>query len=122
MIKNYLKIAWRNLMKNKIYSFINIFGLTIGLTSFLLIALYVFDELTFDRFHKNADSIYRVIEFKTTPEGKETKTASVPYQLSEKAKSEFPEIKNAARITPLGRANISNPENTNVFYEDFLDR
>jgi putative ABC transport system permease protein len=119
MIKNYLKIAWRNLMKNKIYSFINIFGLTIGLTSFLLIALYVFDELTFDRFHKNADSIYRVIELKTTPEGKETKTASVPYQLSEKAKSDFPEIKNAARITPLGRANISNPENTNVFYEDF---
>ena len=51
MLKNYLKISWRNLMKNKVFSFINIFGLTVGLTSFLLIALYVFDELTYDRFH-----------------------------------------------------------------------
>ena len=119
MIKNYLKIAWRNLMKNKIFSFINIFGLMIGLTSFLLIALYVFDELTFDRFHKNAENIYRVIEFKTTSEGKETKTAGVAYQVAEKGKSDFPEIKDAARITALGRTNISTSENTNVFYEDF---
>jgi putative ABC transport system permease protein len=52
MIENYLKIAWRNLMKNKGFSFINIIGLTIGLTGFLLIALFVFDELTFDGFHK----------------------------------------------------------------------
>lgn len=64
MLTNYLKIAWRNLMKNKIFSFINIFGLTIGLTSFLLIALYIFDELTFDRFHKNANNIYRIVEAK----------------------------------------------------------
>ncbi|MGZ5133969.1 MAG: ABC transporter permease [Flavitalea sp.] len=119
MIKNYFKIAWRNLMKNKIYSFINIFGLTIGLTSFLLVALYVFDELTFDRFHKNADNIYRLIESKTTPEGKETRTAGVAYQLGEKAKLELPGIYNAARITPLGRANVSTVENANVFYEDF---
>ncbi len=89
MIKNYFKIAWRNLMKNKVFSFINIFGLTIGLVSFLLIALYVFDELTFDRFHKKGDNIYRIIEFQTTPEGKETKIAGVPYQLAEKAKSVF---------------------------------
>ena len=80
MIKNYFKIAWRNLMKNKVFSFINIFGLTIGLTSFLLIALYIFDELTSDAFHKNADNIYRVVEYKITPEGKEIKTAGAGYQ------------------------------------------
>src|SRR5687768_12134729 len=119
MLKNYFKIAWRNLMKNKVFSFINIFGLTIGLVSFLLIALYVFDELTFDRFHKNADNIYRIIESQTTPEGKETKIAGVPYQVGQKAKSDFPEIEDAARITALGRANVSTLENTNVFYEDF---
>ena len=108
------------MVKNKTFSFINVFGLTIGLTSFLLIALYVFDELTFDRFHKNAPNIYRIIESRTTPEGNATKTAAVAYQVSEKGKSDFPEIKNTARILALGRANISTLENTNVFYEDFL--
>jgi len=77
MLKNYIKTAWRNLMKNKIFSFINIFGLTTGLTCFLLIALYVFDELSFDRFHKNADNIYRVIEDRVSPEGKHTKIAGL---------------------------------------------
>jgi putative ABC transport system permease protein len=119
MFSNYLKMAWRNLMKNKTFSFINIFGLSVGLTSFLLIALYVFDELTFDRFHKNADNIYRVIEHKTSPEGKQTKVARTGYQVSEKAKSVIPGINDAARITAFGRANISTLENANVFYEEF---
>ncbi len=119
MIKNYLKIAWRNLMKNKTFSFINILGLTIGLASFLLIALYVFDELSFDRFHKNANNIYRVIEEKTTPEGKETKSAGAGFQVSQRAVKDFPEIKDAARFTTFGRLNVGNTENTNVFYENF---
>ncbi len=60
MIKNYLTIAWRNLQKNKIYSFINIIGLAIGLASFLLIALYIMDELSYDRYNDKADRIYRI--------------------------------------------------------------
>ena len=52
MIQNYFKIAWRNLKKNKVFSFINIFGLTVGLTSFLLIAFTYFDELHSTRFIK----------------------------------------------------------------------
>jgi putative ABC transport system permease protein len=60
MIKNFLKIAWRNLIKNKAFSIINITGLAIGLSCFLLIALYVMDELSFDRFYPNADRIYRI--------------------------------------------------------------
>lgn len=63
MIRNYIKIAWRNLLKNKTFSIINLAGLSIGLVCFLLISLYIFDELTFNRQHKNADAIYRVIEF-----------------------------------------------------------
>jgi len=119
MIENYFKIAWRNVMKNKLFSFINIIGLTIGLTSFLLIALYIFDELTFDRFHKNAAAIYRVIDDKTSAEGKETKVAGAGYQVSAKAATDLPEIKDAARMIAFGRANVSAVENTNVFYEDF---
>jgi putative ABC transport system permease protein len=119
MLKNHFKIAWRNLMKNKVFSFINVFGLTVGLTSFLLIALYVFDELTFDRFHKNAKNIYRIVESQTTPDGNERKLGGVPFQLGQSARRDIPEIKDVARLAPLGRANISTLENTNVFYEDF---
>jgi putative ABC transport system permease protein len=60
MFKNYFKIAFRNLVRNKIYSFINIAGLGIGLACALLIMLYVKDEISFDRFHKNVNHIYRI--------------------------------------------------------------
>ena len=60
MFRNFLKIAWRNLIKNKVFSFINIAGLAIGLSCFLLIALYVMDELNYDRYNINADRIYRI--------------------------------------------------------------
>ncbi|HTN39321.1 MAG TPA: ABC transporter permease, partial [Arachidicoccus sp.] len=61
MWKHYLKTAWRNIKRNKTFSIINIFGLSIGLACSMLIVLYVKDENSFDRFHKNRDHIYRVI-------------------------------------------------------------
>jgi putative ABC transport system permease protein len=60
MFKSYIKIAWRNLQKNKLYSFVNIIGLTVGITSCILIGLYITHELSYDRFHKNAARIMRV--------------------------------------------------------------
>ncbi|HEX6180852.1 MAG TPA: ABC transporter permease, partial [Chitinophagaceae bacterium] len=120
MFTNYLKIAWRNMRKNSIYSFINIFGLTAGLTAFLLIALYIFDELTYDSFHQNADSIYRVIEHRTSAAGKESNVVSIAFNLSEKAEKDFPEIEYAGRFSALGRLNVMNNENTNVFLETFF--
>ena len=60
MLKNLFKVALRSLLKNKVYAFVNIFGLTIGITSCILIGLYIFHELSFDGFHKNADHIVRV--------------------------------------------------------------
>src|SRR5471030_2368393 len=60
MIRNYLKIAWRNLKKNRLYAFINILGLTVGIVSCLLIGVYIKHELSYDRFHQNADRIVRV--------------------------------------------------------------
>jgi len=60
MIKNYFKTAFRNLARNKIYSFINIAGLSLGLACAMLIMLYVKDEVSFDRFHKNVNNIYRI--------------------------------------------------------------
>jgi len=60
MLRNYFITAWRNITKNKAFTLINILGLSTGLCSFLLILLFVQDELHFDRFHKNADNIYRI--------------------------------------------------------------
>ena len=59
MLQNYIKIAFRNLVKNKVYSFINIVGLSIGLTAAILILLYVKDEVSYDRFHTKSPNIYR---------------------------------------------------------------
>lgn len=61
MFKNYLKIAYRSILKNKSYSFINIFGLGIGLASFLLIGIYITHELSYDTFHEDSDRIYRIV-------------------------------------------------------------
>jgi len=117
MIKNYFKIAMRNLWKNKVYSFINIFGLTLGLVCFLLIALYVFDELTYDDFHSKASRIYRVIDEKTSPEGKDSKVAAASYQIAERAPSDVPEVKMAARFTAFGRSNVFDPISNIKFHE-----
>ncbi len=61
MLKNYFKTAWRNLMKNKVFSFINILGLTIGITVCMMIFLFIMNEFSVDKFHKNNDRIYRVM-------------------------------------------------------------
>ena len=61
MFQNYFKTAWRNLMKSKVFSFINILGLTIGITVCMMIYLFIMNEFSFDRFHKNSDRIYRVM-------------------------------------------------------------
>ena len=60
MLRNYLNVAIRNILKHKFFSFINIIGMTIGIAACLLIVIYIHDELSFDRFHANADRIYQV--------------------------------------------------------------
>jgi putative ABC transport system permease protein len=61
MFKNYLKIAWRSLIKNKLYSAINIGGLGAGMAVSFMLLLYVYNEFTFDKFYQNGDSIYKVM-------------------------------------------------------------
>src|SRR5437868_7042726 len=64
MFKNYLKTAWRNLMKNKVFSVINILGLTIGITVCMMIFLFIMNEFSVDTFHKNGAQVYRIIRNK----------------------------------------------------------
>ena len=97
MIKNYLKIAWRNLMKNKVFSFINVFGLSIGLTCCMLIALYLHNELSYDSYHKNADRIFQ-LGTNFVKEGKEDRTANTPAPMAKAMQMEFPEIEKGTRL------------------------
>ena len=97
MIKNYLKIAWRNLVRNKTYSLINIVGLAIGLSCFLLISLYVLDELSYDKFNTNADRIYRInsdIRFG----GNEMKIAESSDMTGQIMKKDYPQVEQYTRI------------------------
>ena len=100
MFKNYLKIAFRNLKNQKSYSFINIFGLTIGLTSFILIGLYVQYELSYDNFHINSDRTYRINAFQPTNEYLGSNWFALsPTAMAATLKEDFPEIEYAGYFT-----------------------
>ena len=101
MLKNYLKIALRNIKRHKGYSFINIVGLAIGMACCILILLWVQDELSYDRFHENADDIYRVIQDINFADHSTTWTITQG-PLGPSLKEDFPEIINATRITDRG--------------------
>jgi putative ABC transport system permease protein len=97
MIKNYLKIAFRNLLKHKVFSLINILGLAVGMTACFLIYLYVSFELSYDSFHKNDDRIYRIVADIKTPT--EVINSSIPAQaVPPNIKNEFPEVESFVRI------------------------
>lgn len=66
MLQNYLKIAWRNLAKNSVFSAINIVGLSVGMTTAVLISLWVWDELSYDKYHQNYERIARVMQHQTS--------------------------------------------------------
>src|SRR5688500_18878577 len=99
MIKNYFKIAWRNLFKNKFYSAINIAGLAIGLAVGIMILLWVQDEFSFDSFHEHADDIYKINSHFDTDEGEQVWEDS-PAPLAVLAKQSIPEVANVVRINP----------------------
>jgi len=98
MLKNYLKIAWRNLIKSKVFSFINIFGLTVGITVCLMIFLFIMNEFSVDNFHTRGKDIYRVMR-SYDPAKSPAPYLSGPYATA--LLNDFPgEIKQAVRVMP----------------------
>lgn len=97
MLRNYLKIALRNLWRNKLYSLLNIGGLALGIACCLLIVLYVYDEWSYDRFNANYDHIYRITEKQTQPEGI-FDVAMTPGPLAATLTKDFPEVQQTTRI------------------------
>ncbi|WP_276485893.1 ABC transporter permease [Paraflavitalea pollutisoli] len=101
MWRNYFKTAFRNLLRTKAYASINIAGLTIGLTAFWLIALYIADELSYERFHTQANRIYRVAQH-TRWDGGDMHQASTSAPFAPALKDYFPQVQEATRIIPEG--------------------
>ncbi|MDX1942644.1 MAG: ABC transporter permease [Saprospiraceae bacterium] len=112
MLKNYFKIAWRNLWKNRTTSFINIVGLSVGMAAAVLIMLWVQNEVNFDNYHKDSERIYRLTT--NVPEGGWI-WDSTPLLLADAAKKEIPDIEEAAKLR-IGNFPAFNI-NGNLFYE-----
>jgi putative ABC transport system permease protein len=121
MFKNHLKIAWRNIIRNKEISGLNILGLSIGIASCLIIMLYVTDELNYDRYNEKADEIVRVT-FEAELNGKEVKEATVMAPVGQTLVNEFPEVERATRIRTMESPNVSFDDKTyrngNIVYVD----
>ncbi|GAA4447013.1 ABC transporter permease [Nibrella saemangeumensis] len=99
MLRNYLTIAWRTLAHNKVYTFINVIGLSIGLAAAMLIMLYTKDEVSYDQFHANNPNIYRITTRNITPEGKqESVGGNTGYFQGPKFSEGVPEIQSFVRI------------------------
>ena len=97
MLKNYFKIAFRNFKKHKGYAFVNLSGFALGIACCLLILLYVQDELSYDRFHEQADEIYRVAIREVTPTS-DVLYPLTPYPLAATLVADFPEVRHATRL------------------------
>src|SRR5260221_4009955 len=99
MLKNYFKTAIRNLSRNRIYSFINIAGLSLGLACAMLIILYLKDEVSYDRFHANVNSIYRIVLGQSGPRVNDGKKMGITgFLQGPKFVSKIPEIKSFVRV------------------------
>ncbi|MCB0836613.1 MAG: ABC transporter permease [Bacteroidetes bacterium] len=111
MFKNHLKIAIRNLLKHKSFSLINILGLSVGISACLFIGVFIIDELSYDKFHTHADSIYRIYWEDANPQ---TRT---PHPMTYELVKDMPEVENAVSLSPLWGPGLTRPD-IEVRYED----
>ena len=117
MFKNNLKLIIRKLRKEKLYSFVNIAGLTVGLTAFLLIALYVRDELSYDRFHMNHEELYRVFADDTE---RDYKSGEIAPDMAAIAWADIPAIKSTLRVSRQGEKNLLNVDERRIYADKVL--
>ncbi|WP_026463209.1 ABC transporter permease [Adhaeribacter aquaticus] len=117
MLKNYFTIAWRNLVRNKIYSAINIIGLATGISACILIFLYIEDELTYERDFQNVDRIARVVT-NVKMQGQDDKFARSPYILGKTIAGKYPEAEVVTQLMPITKQTIWIGEKS--FNEDYM--
>src|SRR5688572_11039243 len=104
MIRNYLKIAFRNLLKYRFISFINLFGLTVGLACCLLILTYILNELSYDKYHKEPGNVYRVTRAFRNPEtgAPSLHLGTIAPPFGPLLLNDFKEIRKMTRLLPNG--------------------
>ncbi len=118
MISNHLKLAYRQLSKQKFYALIHITGLGIGLASCLVILLYVKQEMSYDQFFPAADQIYKMVEERNSPT-KRTVSATIPYAFTRIMEEQYPEVAMATAISgPYNNQNVSVQQQSVHFLED----
>jgi putative ABC transport system permease protein len=108
MLLNYFRIALRHLFKNRIFSAINLFGLTLGFLCFTLLSLYVYDELSFDSFHQDADRIYRVIDHEQDEDGSVRDVMMTNARIGPASLEQLPEVEDFTRMFATGRITVGN--------------
>ncbi len=116
MLKNYLKIALRNILKQKMYSVINISGLALGMAAAFLILIWINDEISFDNFHENGDNIYRIVG----------RTENGIYSVTDGAfgaalKKDLPEVSEFTRVFPANRRLLTSNNKSNYYIERAVD-
>ena len=99
MLRNYIKIAWRNITKSKTFSFINVLGLALGMTSSLLILLWVQDERSIDQFHANGSRLYQVMGNQQWTGNETITTTATPGPLATALKADVPDVERAVKVT-----------------------
>lgn len=119
MFKNYIKVVLRNISRNKLYSFLNIAGLAIGIACCILILLYVQDELSFDRFHENADRICRVNSHFAV-KGRVMDFATTAHVQGPLLQTEYPEVENYVRFNGYGSPRVIRYQDKRFTEEKFL--
>jgi len=121
MLKNLILVAFRNLVKDKAYSILNILGLTIGITCSLFLVFYILDELSFDKYHSQADRICRINAYVQEPENS-MKWANTQFPLGPVLQKDFPEVEQAVRFVDSERKMYKKGElrfyETKIFYVD----
>lgn len=117
MLKNYLNIAFRNLLKHRFYSILNILGLSIGLSCFMMISLFVKDELTYDQFHEDIDQIVR-IDFEATLNGTDHISAQVGAPVAQAFLNDYPEVIDVTRLNETGSWFIREKGTQKTFKEE----
>lgn len=121
MLRNYVKITIRAFWKNKLFSGLNIVGLGVGMAAVWLMMLYVADEWSYDRFHRNADRIVRVVQYAEWPGGS-LKLAPTSAPFATALKSDYPDVEKAVRINPEGGGLITFNDKKidvpNIFFAD----
>lgn len=118
MLKHFMTMAIRNIKRNKGHSFINVTGLAIGMASSLMLVFWAMDEWSYDRFHENAQNIFRVVRERKTD--RVFRTPSTPSPLAPALVADYPEIEKAVRIRHSRMAFLFGTHNDNIFDEDGL--